>query len=110
MFTDFATEAPRDGFDLVADPARDNVSETSFRSLLTAYTAEGYEQGYARGTRDLLALWPLLIEQFLHARTDVSPETRQAVRAFGRYVEARVDRDLGDAGFDSPGLVDGAGI
>jgi hypothetical protein len=82
-----------------------DVLDITLHSLAGAYAAEGYEQGYARGSRDLLALYPLLIEQFLHARGDVTPEIRRAVRDFGRFVEDRIGRRLDEAGF-----VDGAGI
>ena len=84
----------------------EGVVDITFHSLADAYAAEGYEQGYARGTRDLLALYPLLIEQYLHTNhADVTPAVRQAIRAFGGFVEDRIGKRLNDAGF-----IDGSGI
>jgi hypothetical protein len=77
----------------------DVPADETFRSVLTAYAAEGYEHGYARGTRDLLSLYPLLIERYLHAHAaSVTPAVRQAIRALGLYVEDQVSRRLDEAG------------
>ena len=83
----------------------EGVVEITYHSLVASYAAEGYEQGYARGARDLLALYPLLMDQFLRDRAGVSVEVRRAVREFGRYVQDHVGRRLDDAGF-----IDGSGI
>jgi hypothetical protein len=83
----------------------DAVVDTTLHSLLDVYSEHGYDQGYTRATRDLLAVYPLLIEQFLHARPEATPEIRRLIRDFGRFVEERVGRKLHDAGF-----TDGAGI
>ena len=83
----------------------DAVVDTTLHSLLDVYSEHGYDQGYTRATRDLLAVYPLLIEQFLHARPESTPEIRRLIRDFGRFVEGRVGRKLHDAGF-----TDGAGI
>jgi hypothetical protein len=84
------------------DPA---VVDSTLNSLLDVYSEHGYDQGYTRATRDLLAVYPLLIEQFLHQRAEATPQVRRLVRDFGRFVEDRVGRRLSDAGF-----TDGAGI
>jgi hypothetical protein len=84
----------------------EGVQDITFHSWLDSYAAEGYEHGYARGTRDLLALHPLLIEQYLAANPgQVSPAVRAGIRSFGRFVEQHVGRKLDDAGF-----IDGSGI
>ena len=83
----------------------DAVVDTTLHSLLDVYSGHGYDQGYTRATRDLLAVYPLLIEQFLHARSESTPEVRRLIRDFGRFVEERVGRRLTEAGF-----TDGAGI
>ena len=83
----------------------DAAVDTTSHSLLDVYSEHGYDQGYTRATRDLLAVYPLLIEQFLHARPESTPEIRRLIRDFGRFVEERVGRKLHDAGF-----TDGAGI
>ena len=83
----------------------DAVVDTTLHSLLDVYSEYGYDQGYTRATRDLLAIYPLLIEQFLHKRPESTPEIRRLIRDFGRFVEERVGRKLTNAGF-----TDGAGI
>jgi hypothetical protein len=83
----------------------DAVVDTTLHSLLDVYSEHGYDQGYTRATRDLLAVYPLLIEQFLYTRPESTPEVRRLIRDFGRFVEERVGRKLTDAGF-----TDGAGI
>ena len=83
----------------------DALVDSTLHSLLDVYSDHGFDQGYNRATRDLLAIYPLLIEQFLHGRPDATPELRRVVRDFARFVEDRVDRRLSDAGF-----TDGAGI
>ena len=83
----------------------DGLVDTTLHSLLDSYSEHGYDQGYTRGTRDLLAVYPLLIEQFLHQRAEATPQVRRLVREFGRFVEERVGQKLADAGFS-----DGAGI
>ena len=96
---------------LIEDPAitvtelPDVPTDQAFRTVLTAYAAEGYEHGYARAARDLLGLYPLLVERFLreHASAaDVSPLVRQSVRAFGIYLADQVSRRLDEAGYDDP--------
>jgi hypothetical protein len=84
----------------------DGVVDITFHSLADAHAVEGYEQGYARGTRDLLALYPLLVEQYLATHhAEFTPSARRAVRAFGKHVQDYVDRRLDGAGF-----IDGSGI
>ena len=84
----------------------DGVQDITFHSWVDSYAAEGYEHGYARGTRDLLAIYPLLIEQYLAANHGrITPAVRAGIRAFGRFVENHVGRKLDDAGF-----IDGSGI
>ena len=83
----------------------DAVVDSTLNSLLDVYSEHGYDQGYSRATRDLLAVYPLLIEQFLHQRPEATPQVRRLVRDFGRFVEEHVGRRLSDAGF-----TDGAGI
>ena len=83
----------------------DGLVDSTLHSLLDSYSEHGYDQGYTRGTRDLLALYPLLIEQFLHQRPEATSQVRRLIRDFGRFVEERVGRRLADAGF-----ADGEGI
>ena len=89
----------------VTEPPDDAVVDTTLHSLLDVYSEHGYDQGYTRATRDLLAVYPLLIEQFLHARPESTPELRRLIRDLGRFVEERFGRKLHDAGF-----TDGDGI
>ena len=83
----------------------DSFVDSTLNSLLDVYSGHGYDQGYTRATRDMLAVYPLLIEQFLHQRPQVTPEVRKLIRDFGRFVEKRVGRRLSVAGFK-----DGEGI
>ncbi len=84
----------------------DGVVDITFNSLADAYAVEGYEQGYARGTRDLLALYPLLVEQYLATHyAEFNPSARRALQAFAKHVQDYVSRRLDDAGF-----IDGSGI
>ena len=83
----------------------DGLVDTTLHSLLDVYSEHGYDQGYTRATRDLLAVYPLLIEQFLHQRAEATPQVRKLIRDFGRFVDERIGRKLDDAGFS-----DGAGI
>ena len=89
----------------VTELPNDGLVDSTLHSLLDVYSEHGYDQGYTRGTRDLLAVYPLLIEQFLHQRPEATPQLRRLIRDFGRFVEDRVGRKLADAGFS-----DGAGI
>ena len=83
----------------------DAVVDTTLHSLFDVYSEHGYDQGYTRATRDLLAVYPLLIEQFLQAHRESTPDVRRLMRDFGRFVEERVGRRPTDGGF-----TDGAGI
>ena len=83
----------------------EGVVDITDHSFVSSHAAEGYEQGYARGARDVLALYPLLIEQFLHARPGVAADVRRIVREFAGSVREHVGRRLNDAGF-----IDGSGI
>jgi len=84
----------------------DGVVDITFNSLADAYAVEGYEQGYARGTRDLLAIYPLLVEQFLATHyAEFNPSARRALQSFAKHVQDYVGRRLDDAGF-----IDGSGI
>jgi hypothetical protein len=89
----------------VAELPDDGVVDTTLHSLLDVYSEHGYDQGYSRATRDLLAVYPLLIEQFLHQRPEVGADVRKLLRDFGRFVEDRIGQRLTEAGF-----TDGAGI
>ena len=84
----------------------DGVVDITFHSQADAYAVEGYEQGYARGTRDVLAIYPLLVEQYLATHEpQFTASARRALRAFATFVENHVSRRLDDAGF-----IDGSGI
>lgn len=81
------------------------ISDQTVGRILDAYEDHAFQQGYSRATRDLLAIYPLLIEQFLHSQAIDNPELRKLIRRFGRFVEEKVDRNLSAAGF-----TDGEGI
>jgi hypothetical protein len=84
----------------------DGVVDITFSTLADAYTVEAYERGYARGTRDLLAIYPLLVEQYLATHyAAFNPSARRALQAFAKHVQDYVSRRLDDAGF-----IDGSGI
>jgi hypothetical protein len=89
----------------VSELPDDALVDTTLHSLLDVYSEHGYDRGYTRATRDLLAVYPLLIEQFLHQRPEATAELRRLIRDFGRFVQDRVGRKL-----DEAGLADGAGI
>ena len=60
----------------------------------------------SRATRDLLAIYPLLVEQYLATRyAEFNPSARRALQAFAKHVQEYVSRRLDDAGF-----IDGSGI
>ena len=80
------------------------LNDNTVNSILDAYSDHAYQQGYARATRDLLAIYPLLIEQYLVANRIKSPDLRRAIRGVGEYIENTVDRKLSDAGFVNDGL------
>jgi len=94
--------------DLAAVP----LNDATVGSILDAFSDHAYQQGYARATRDLLAVYPLLIEQYLVANNIESPGLRRAIRGLGNYIETTIDRKLAAAGFeDDPNFVrDGLGI
>ena len=84
----------------------EGVIDITHRGLAEAHAVDDFEHGYAQGARDVLSLYPQLIEQYLAANHgEITPAVRRAFRAFGRFVERRIGRRLDDAGF-----VDGAGI
>jgi hypothetical protein len=84
----------------------DGVVDITLNGLAEAYAVEGYEHGYARGTRDLLAIYPLLVEQYLATHyAEFNPSARRALQAFAKHVQDYVSRRLDDAGF-----IDGSGI
>jgi hypothetical protein len=80
------------------------LTDATMSSLLDAYSDHAYQDGYARATRDLLAVYPLLIEQYLHRNQIESAELRRAIRGFGMFIEETVDRRLADSGFVDEGL------
>ena len=84
----------------------EGVVDITFHTFADTFAAEGFEHGYAQAARDLLSVYPLLVEQYLAAHHgEVTPAVRRAVRAFGQFVEQRIGRRLDEAGF-----IDGAGI
>ena len=84
----------------------DGVIDITLNGPADGYAADGYAQGYARGTRDLLALYPLLVEQYLATHyAAFNPSARRALHAFAKHVQDYVSCRLDDAGF-----IDGSGI
>jgi len=80
------------------------LNDAAVNSILDAYSDHAYQQGYARATRDLLAVYPLLIEQYLHANQIESPELRRAIRGVGEFIAQTIDRKLTDSGYVNDGL------
>jgi len=74
--------------------------------LLGAYSQHGYEEGYVRGQRDLLAELPLAAEQFLRRRPEAGAQAQRLIRAFARFLEQQVTGEADESGSD-PHLVEG---
>jgi hypothetical protein len=72
--------------------------------ILRAYATEGYEQGYAQGTRDLLASYAQLIELHLSGLSQLSPDIARTIRLFNQSVQAHIGRKLDEAGYVDGGL------
>ena len=94
------TDDPR----IVVTELPDVPTDSAFGSVLDAYAAEGFDQGYAHASRDLLAIYPLLIEQFLRNRGDLTPSVRAGIRDFSAYLQNFIGKRLTDAGFVEDGL------
>jgi hypothetical protein len=107
----FFTDSPAFAGRVLSEETADRSSaepvdgQATLEGVLHAYVSEGYEQGYARATRDLLLLYPALIEQFLLDHVETSAEVRRGIRQLGRYLHQHIGSKLDQAGF-----IDGSGI
>jgi len=76
---------------VVEEPLQDEPLGGPHTGLLGAYNSLGFEQGYSRATRNLIAMLPLLVEEFEREYVGVTKHDREVVKLFARLVEERLE-------------------
>jgi hypothetical protein len=72
------------------EPIVQGAVDRALTGLLGAYSTLGFEKGYARATRYLLAMLPVLIEEFDRAHVGVSERDRELLKVFGKFIEEKL--------------------
>ncbi|HVT87954.1 MAG TPA: hypothetical protein VHD56_03800 [Tepidisphaeraceae bacterium] len=73
-------------------------------SIVSAYQREGFDAGYRRATRDLLATLVVNCHEFVREQPDSSPEMRLTLLKFVTRLQHKLDRDLRAAEYVEGGL------
>jgi hypothetical protein len=83
-------EARKDRITVIEEPLPDGEISQALEGLLAAYNSLGFEQGYARANQYLLAMLPLLIEQFDREYVGVTPRDREVLKLFGQFLQEKL--------------------
>ncbi|HEX3357452.1 MAG TPA: hypothetical protein VHS31_10815 [Tepidisphaeraceae bacterium] len=79
------------------EPTVQGAVDRALTGLLGAYSSLGFEKGYARATRYLLAMFPVLIDEFDRAHVGVSERDRELLKVFAKFVEEKLTPNEGQA-------------
>jgi hypothetical protein len=75
-----------------------------FGGIIEASRREGFDEGYQRAARDLLASLVFNAEEFLREHPDRTQELRKVLYTFVARLERQVDRNAERRGFVEGGL------
>jgi hypothetical protein len=75
-----------------------------FGGILEASRREGFDEGYQRAARDLLASLVFNAEEFLHDHPNRTQELRKVLYSFVARLEGQIDRNAERRGFFEGGL------
>ena len=79
------------------EPTVQGAVDRALTGLLGAYSTLGFEKGYARATRYLLAMFPVLIDEFDRAHVGVTERDREMLKVFGKFLEEKLAANDGQA-------------
>ena len=79
-----------DPITVTEEPLPEGEVDRALAGLLGAYNSIGFEQGYARATRYLVAMLPLLIEQFSQEYVGIDARDREILKLFGKFLEEKL--------------------
>ena len=95
-----------DRITVIEEPLPEGEVDRALAGILGAYNSMGFEQGYARATRYLVAMLPLLVEQFDREYVGVTARDREILKVFGKFLEEKLGSNLPqvcvETGIDSP--------
>lgn len=92
------------------DEARSVSPDDAVTGLLGAYSQHGYEEGYVRGRRELLAELPLAAEQFLRRHPEAGAQAQRLVRAFAQFLGQQASGESEEEGANPYLFEGGLGI
>jgi hypothetical protein len=75
-----------------------------FGGIIEASRREGFDEGYQRAARDLLASLVFNAEEFLHDHPNRPQELRKVLYSFVARLEGQIDRNAERRGFFEGGL------
>jgi hypothetical protein len=75
-----------------------------FGGIIEASRREGFDEGYQKAARDLLASLVFNAEEFLHEHPNRTQELRKVLYTFVARLEQQVDRNAERRGFFEGGL------
>jgi hypothetical protein len=79
-----------DRITVIEEPLPEGEVDCAVRGILGAYNSIGFEQGYARATRYLVAMLPMLVEQFDREYVGIEQRDREILRLFGKFLEEKL--------------------
>jgi hypothetical protein len=79
-----------DRITVIEEPLPEGEVDCAVRGILGAYNSIGFEQGYARATRYLVAMLPMLVEQFDREYVGVTERDREILKVFGKFLEEKL--------------------
>ena len=79
-----------DRITVIEEPLPEGEIDRALAGILGAYNSIGFEQGYARATRYLVAMLPMLVEQFDREYVGVTERDREILKVFGKFLEEKL--------------------
>jgi hypothetical protein len=90
-----------DRITVVEDHLPEGEVDRALLGILGAYNSIGFEQGYGRATRYLVAMLPMLIEQFDREYVGVTERDREILKVFRKFLEEKLSDSALHVGDDS---------
>ena len=83
-----------DRITVIEEPLPAGEVDRAVQGILGAYNSIGFEQGYARATRYLVAMLPMLIKQFDREYVGVNERDREILKVFGKFLEEKLGNSV----------------
>jgi hypothetical protein len=84
------TRERNDPITVIEEPLPEAEVDRALQGILGAYNSIGFEQGYARATRYLVAMLPMLVEQFDREYVGVTEQDREILKLFAKFLEEKL--------------------